>query len=167
MTSLITGKLKLLPLEILSKMYNKRMIFSYSEYTLSLSLYIYIYTYIHTYIYIYMYMVSKLNWGLGQKYLKAEVFLWVTIVSNFCATQDWNRAGHRGALGCKILSVSPISWWQEVGFIQPPLPSLSSNRQVQTMANPGREGKTREKAALGQAPGSPSRGIHNNELFCR
>ena len=88
LTSLITGKLKLLPLEILSKMYNKRMIFSYSEYSLSLSLSLYIYIYIHIHIYIYMYMVSKLNWGLGQKYLKAEVFLWVTIVSNFCATQD-------------------------------------------------------------------------------
>ena len=54
-------------------------------------------------------MVSKLNWGIEQKSLKAEDFLWVNIASNFCATQDWSRAGHCEASGCKIPSVSPIS----------------------------------------------------------
>ena len=48
------------------------------------------------------------------------------------------------APGHKSLSVSPISWLQEIGFIQPPWPSLSSKGQVQTVADQGREGMQRQ-----------------------
>ena len=38
------------------------------------------------------------------------------------------------------LSVSPVPWLLEIGFIQPPRPSLG---QVQTVANPGRKVKVK------------------------
>ena len=80
-------------------------------------------------------------------------------------------------LGTKDFLCTPQSWLQKIGFIQPPWPSLSSNQQVQTVANQGREEMGRQRrskqsgnnsAALGQSPGSPSRDTHNIlELFCR
>ena len=39
----------------------------------------------------------------------------------------------------------PISTSQEIGFIQPPRPSLSSKGQIQTVANEGRKGDAETK----------------------
>jgi len=66
----------------------------------------------------------------------------------------------------------PISGVQEIGIIQPPRPSLSSEEQIQAVANQGREGTRRQMrdsgAALGRGLASPQ-GIHTAipELFCR
>ena len=60
------------------------------------------------------------------------------IISSYFS--GWNWAGPCGAPGHKSLSVSPISFLQGIGFIQPPWPSLSSKGQVQTVANQGRQG---------------------------
>ena len=66
-----------------------------------------------------------------------------------------------GLLG-KEAFLSPISLLQPSGI------SLSSKGQIQTVANPGSNAKTREgqprnnSAALGQGPGSASRDIRNN-----
>ena len=51
---------------------------------------------------------------------------------------NWNWAGPCGAPGYRSLSVSPVSWLQKIGFIQPPWPSSNSRGQVQL---PIREGK--------------------------
>ena len=81
-----------------------------------------------------------------------------------CSLSSWYRAVSRGAPGHKSLSVSPIYWIQEIGFIQHPGPSLSfqdaATREEQSRKN---------SAALGQRPGSPSRGTQNSifELFCK
>ena len=52
-----------------------------------------------------------------------------------CSEFNWYQAGPCGAPGHKSLSVSTVSWLQEIGFIQPPWLSLSSKEQVQTVAN--------------------------------
>ena len=82
--------------------------------------------------------------------------------------------GSEDLLGTQ-LSVSPISYFWVMGFSFHD--SLSSKKQVQTVANQGRVGdaETREEQsgdnseALGQVPGSSSRNIQNNifELFHR
>ena len=82
--------------------------------------------------------------------------------------------GPVGSWAQKPLCV-PISCLQEIGFIQPPWPSLSSKEQVQLLireagdADMGGQFKRNNSAALGQGPGSPSRDTHNStfELFCR
>ena len=85
----------------------------------------------------------------------------------------WNQAGPCGAPGHKAFLCPPFLWLEEIAFIQPPWPSLSSNsRFKQLLTREGRGCQTREKrsrAALGQGPGSPSKDTHNNifELFCR
>ena len=45
----------------------------------------------------------------------------------FFSWQDREQPGLCGAAGYQSLSVSPISWLQEMGLIQPPVPFLSSN----------------------------------------
>ena len=82
----------------------------------------------------------------------------------------WNWAGPCGVPGHKSLPVSPLSWLQEIGFIQPPWPSLSSNGQIQAVAHQGREGTQRQGrnsqekqwCSLGAGPGSASRDTCNN-----
>ena len=49
-----------------------------------------------------------------------------------------------GLLDTKAFLCPTFSWLQEIGFIQPPWPSLSSKEQVQTVANQGREGTGRQ-----------------------
>ena len=131
--------------------------------------------------------VDSLSWlafprvSIPRDTNRSKTFLWL---HNECHTIAytgpvwvWYRAGPCGAPGHKSLSVSPISWLQERGFIQPPWPSLSSNsRFKQLLIREGRgcgdKGgivKRYNSATLGKGPGPPSRDIHNNtfELFCR
>ena len=70
-----------------------------------------------------------------------------------------------GLLGTKA-SVFSVSCLEEIGFIQPPGPSLSSHWQVQALVNQGREGDTELKeehsghnrAALGTESWFPLKG---------
>ena len=80
---------------------------------------------------------------------------------------SWYQTGPCRPSGHKSLSVSPVSSLQEIGFIQPPRPSLSSNGQIQTVANQGREGTRRQgrssQETIAQPGGrvpAPARGIH-------
>ena len=54
---------------------------------------------------------------------------------NWTDSRSWNWAGPCGATKHKNLSLSPISWLQEIGFIKPPWPSLSFHQQVQIVTN--------------------------------
>ena len=45
-----------------------------------------------------------------------------------CGLLSWYRAGSRGAPGHKRLSVFPVYWIKEIGFIQPPGPWVSRMR---------------------------------------
>ena len=80
--------------------------------------------------------------------------------------------------GCWVqkLVVSPNSQLQEIGFIQPPGSSLSSNEQVETGANMGREGMQRQGRSSQETITQPwdrawvpSRDTRSNtfELLCR
>ena len=94
--------------------------------------------------------------------------------------QYWNWAGPCGGPGHKSLSMSPDSRLQEIqeiGFLQPPRPSLRSKEEVQIDANQGREGMRRQGRGSqetiaqpgGRGPAPPSRDTHHSifELFCR
>ena len=79
----------------------------------------------------------------------------------------WGPPGYRCFL-CFLLFVGKR--------LQPPRPSLSTNRQLQTVANQGKEGMQKQEeqprnksAALEECLGSPSRDTHTNifEFFCR
>ena len=63
----------------------------------------------------------------------------------------------------QILPVSPLSGLYEMDFIQPPCPPLSSKRQVQTVANQGREETQKQRRSsqetIVQGPGSFSKNL--------
>ena len=56
---------------------------------------------------------------------------------------------------CTSLSMSPVSYLYEIGFLQPPWPSLSSKGQVQIVANQSSEGMRRQGRSSQDTRGQP------------
>ena len=115
---------------------------------------------------------------MGQTTLELSSVVSALVPSSLFRTEAPDtEPGPVGAPGHKDFLCPLFLWVQEIGFIQPPWLSVSSNGQIQAVVNWGREGmrdqgetvKRNNSAALGQGPGSPARDTHDNifELFCR
>ena len=119
---------------------------------------------------------KELGIGVQRPWFQPSQGCWVhlyalypQITGRSSSVASWVSIGLSSSKGTdtKQDPMTPISWLQEIGVIQPLWPSMSSKQQVQTVANQGRNVeittvKRDNSAALGQGSESPSRGTHNN-----
>ena len=97
--------------------------------------------------------------GLGtQEYFQFSVYspsyapFWQEVITVIVALSPKLKLSRTlWGSGVQICCVFSISYLEDIGFIQPPWPSLSSKGWIQTIANQGREGdtETEEKGSNG------------------